>query len=379
MVYLDNASTSFPKPIEVYDQAMKCMKNYAVNPGKSVYSMALKTSSKIMETRQRISKLFNILDSSNIIFTSNSTEALNIGIKGVVKRGDHIISTVIEHNSVLRPLNNLNKEGTQVTLLSANKEGYVSARDFRREIRKNTKVFIINHASNVLGTVQNIHEIGQIARNSGIIFLVDASQSAGFIPIDVVKDNIDILAFSGHKALFGPQGTGGLFVRSGIEVDYFKYGDTNGSSNSMNHPDFLPDKFECGTLNVPGIVGLCEGIKFIEQAGIKNIRLHQQSLLECLIGELRRLSYVKIYGSRSHENKCPIVSINIEGMDSSSVAYLLNLKNIAVSSGCHSASLIHGILGTCSKGTIRISPGYFNDYEDIESLIDAIKEIYKNR
>lgn len=379
MVYLDNACTSFPKPIKVYDEAMRCMKNYAVNPGNSVYDMALKTSNKITETRQRISKLFNIANYSNVIFTSNSTEALNIGIKGVVKKGDHVISTVIEHNSVLRTLSYITKEGVQVTLLSVNKQGYINVGDLKREIKKNTKAFIINHASNVLGTVQNIYEIGQISQKLGIVFLVDASQSAGFMTIDVVKDNIDILAFSGHKALFGPQGTGGLFIKKGIEVDYFKHGDTNNSANFMNDPDFFPDKFECGTLNVPGIAGLCEGVKFIEQAGIKNIRLHQESLLEYLIKELKRLGYVKIYGSTNYRNRCPIVSINIEGMDSLKVGHLLNLKNIAVSSGCHSAALIHGILGTYGKGTIRISPGYFNGYEDVEELIEAIKDIYENK
>lgn len=379
MIYLDNAATSFPKPIKVHDEISRCLKNYAANPGQAWYDIALKTAEKIMETRQMICKLFNASGCSDIVFTSNATEALNIGIKGILKRGDHVISTVIEHNSVLRPLNYLNKKGVQVTLLSVNKYGYISIRDLKKEIRKNTKAFIINHASNVLGTVQNINEIGSIAKKSGIIFIVDASQSAGFIPIDVMKDNIDILAFSGHKALFGPQGTGCIFIKNGIDVDYFKHGDTNISPGSMGHPNVSPDKFECGTMNTPGIVGLCEGLKFIEQADINNIKKHQESLMEYLIRELKRLSYIKIYGTNSYENRCPIVSINIDNIDSSSAAYLLNLKDIAVSAGYHSSALVHGILGTCNKGTIRISPGYFNGYEDVESLIDAIKNIYENK
>lgn len=379
MIYLDNAATSFPKPIKVYDEISRCLKNYSVNPGQVWYDMALNTAEKIMKTRQMICKLFNISKCSDIIFTSNATEALNIGIKGVLKKGDHVISTVIEHNSVLRPLNYLNKKGVEVTLLSVNKYGYVSIRDLKREIRKNTKAFIINHASNVLGTVQNINEIGSIAKKSGIIFVVDASQSAGFIPIDVVKDNIDILAFSGHKALFGPQGTGGIYINNGIEVDYFKHGDTNINPGSMNQPDILPDKFECGTPNVPGILGLCEGLKFVEQADINNIKKHQESLMGYLLSELKRLSYIKIYGTNSYENRCPILSINIDNIDSVSAVHLLNLQDIAVSAGYHSSSLIHGILGTCSKGTIRISPGYFNGYEDVESLVEAIKNIHEKR
>lgn len=379
MIYLDNAATSFPKPNEVYDAVVECMKNYAANPGRASHDMALKASSKIIETRQCISKMFNISNPLNIVFTSNATEGLNIGIKGVLKKGDHVISTVIEHNSVLRPLSYLSKQGVEVTLLAVNEEGYINIKDLKNEIRKNTKAIIINHASNVLGTVQNINNIGAISRNLGIIFILDASQSAGAIPIDVESDNIDILAFPGHKGLFGPQGTGGLYIREGISLSDFKQGGTGSNSNSMNQPDFLPDKFESGTLNTPGIAGLCEGIKFIERVGINDIKKHEEKLTEQLLEELKKLNYVKIYGLSYHKNRSAVVSITLENIDSSQVGYLLNKKGIAVRTGYHCAPLIHGILGTNKSGTVRISPGYFNTNEDIESIIKAISEIHDNK
>lgn len=379
MIYLDNAATSFPKPVNVYDEVLNCMKTYAANPGRASHDMALEASSKILDTREYISKLFNISDPLSVIFTSNATEGLNIGIKGLLNRGDHVISTVIEHNSVLRPLDYLSKKGVQVTLLGVDSNGYININDLKKEIRKNTKAFIINHASNVLGTVQNISAIGDIARRSGIIFLIDASQSAGTIPIDVKKNNIDILAFPGHKGLFGPQGTGGLFIGDGISLKDFKQGGTGSNSNSMTQPDFLPDKFESGTVNTPGIAGLCEGIKFIDKVGIKNIQKYEESLTENLLKELKKLSYVKIYGPDHHENRSAVVSITIENMDSSQVGYSLNKKGIAVRTGFHCAPLIHGIIGTCKSGTVRISPGYFNTHEDIESIVKAIKEIYENK
>jgi cysteine desulfurase family protein len=355
------------------------MENYAANPGRASHNMALKASSKILDTRQCISKLFNISNPLNVIFTSNATEGLNIGIKGMLKRGEHVISTVIEHNSVLRPLDYLSKKGVQVTLLGVDSNGYININDLKKEIKKNTKAFVINHASNVLGTVQNIYAIGEIARKSGIIFMIDASQSAGVIPIDVERENIDILVFPGHKGLFGPQGTGGVFIRDGVNLRSFKQGGTGSNSNSMVQPDFLPDKFESGTLNTPGIAGLCEGIKFIDKTGIKNIKKHEESLTEYLIRELKKLSYVKIYGPDYHENRSAVVSITLESMDSSQVGYLLNKKEIAVRTGFHCAPLIHGIMGTLKSGTVRISPGYFNTHGDIENVIKAIEEIHENK
>ncbi|WP_127836474.1 aminotransferase class V-fold PLP-dependent enzyme [Clostridium prolinivorans] len=379
MIYLDNAATSFPKPSDVYEEVLKCMENYAANPGRGSHDMSIKASEKVMETRGEISEFFNIPNPLNIVFTNNATEALNIAIKGLLKKRDHVISTVIEHNSVLRPLNYLSKNGVQFTLLGVNQSGYININGLKNEIRKNTKAIIINHASNVLGTIQNIKEIGKIAKENNIIFIVDASQSAGILSIDVQRDNIDLLAFPGHKGLLGPQGTGCLYVKDGIELENFKDGGTGSNSNLMVQPDFLPDKFESGTLNTPGIAGLCEGVKYIKKVGRKNIKKHEEVLIEYFLNEIKKLSYIKIYGPQNYENRASVVSINIEGIDSSKVGYMLNKYGIAVRTGYHCAPLIHGIIGTMNRGTVRISPGYFNTFDDIENLVKALKQIYEQR
>lgn len=377
MIYLDNAATSFPKPSEVYNEVLKCMKSYAANPGRSSYDMAIKAASKIIETREEICKLFNIPSPFNLIFTSNATEALNIGIKGVLEKGDHVISTVIEHNSVLRPLHSLSENGVEVTLVSADKAGYVNIRDIKEVINKNTKMVIINHVSNVLGSVQDIKNIGNLLKSKGIIFMLDASQSVGSIPIDVEENNIDLLAFSGHKGLLGPQGTGGLFIREGIKLKNFKEGGTGSNSHFMIQPDFMPDQFESGTLNTPGIAGLGEGIKFINRIGIDNIQKCEKELISYLLEELKKLSYIKIYGSDSVKRRGSVISFNIDGIDASIVGDQLNEEGIAVRTGYHCAPLIHELIGTEYAGTVRVSPGYFNTFDDIEKLLVAIMRIYK--
>jgi len=379
MIYLDNAATSFPKPLEVYTEVLRCMENYAANPGRSSHDMAIEASSKIMDTRQELSEFFNIPNLLNIIFTCNATEALNIGIKGILKPGDHVISSVIEHNSVLRPLNYLSEKGITTTLLPVDENGYLDINNLKKEIRKNTKAIIINHTSNVIGTVQDIGAIGKIAKESGIIFMVDASQSAGVIPIDVERENIDLLAFPGHKGLYGPQGTGGLYIAEDLKLDSFKQGGTGSESFSMKQPDFLPDRFESGTLNTSGIAGLCAGILFIKKIGIENIRKHEIMLVEYLVKELCKLSYIKIYGGTEYKNRGAVVSLNIDNIDVSKVGEILNKKGIAVRTGFHCAPLIHEIIGTKTRGTVRISPGYFNKLEDIEELIKALKDIYEKR
>ncbi|WP_346877015.1 aminotransferase class V-fold PLP-dependent enzyme [Clostridium sp. UBA5712] len=377
MIYLDNAATSFPKPPVVYEEMLNCMKNYCANPGRGSHDMSVKSALKIMETRVGICELFNIPSPLNLIFTSNATEALNISIKGALKRGDHVISTVIEHNSVLRPLHSLNEGGVEITLVGVDKAGYVNFKDIKKEIKGSTKMIIINHASNVLGTIQDIESIGRLSKENGIIFMVDVSQSAGVIPIDVENNHIDLLAFPGHKGLLGPQGTGGLFIRDGIKLRNFKEGGTGSNSHFMVQPDFIPDQFESGTLNTPGIAGLCEGIKFIKRIGIDNIRKCEEELTGYLLEEIKKLSYVKIYGSDSKKQRSAVISLNIDGIDASIVGEQLNENEIALRTGYHCAPLIHGVIGTEYAGTVRVSPGYFNTFEDIEKLVEAIKMIYK--
>ena len=378
VIYLDNAATSFPKPEEVISEVMLCMKEYAANPGRGSHDMALRASSKVSECRKELGELLNIRNNFNIIFTYNATEALNIAIKGVLKKRDHVISTVIEHNSVLRPLNSVGKKGVEVTLLGVDKQGFLDLDNLKKEIRKNTRAIILNHASNVIGSIQNIKAIGEIARNAGVVFLVDASQSVGHLEIDVEKNNIDLMAFPGHKGLLGPQGTGGLYVREGIVLGNLIEGGTGSNSNSMMQPEFLPDKFESGTLNTPGIAGLCEGVKFIKKIGIEKIKEKEMRLTKYLQEELKKLPYINLYGVEDLESSVAVLSMNIDGIGSSQVGYLLNKKRVAVRTGFHCAPLIHGVLETCSTGTVRISPGYFNSEQDIEVLLNEIINIHQN-
>ena len=379
MIYLDNAATTFPKPSKVYEEVLNCMKNYCANPGRASHDMAIKSALKILECRKLLSELFNINNPLNIIFTSNATEALNMGIKGFLKRGDHAISTFTEHNSVLRPLNTLSKRGVEITFIAPDKSGFINPNDIKDEIKANTKLIIVNHVSNVLGTIQDINAIGKIAKKYGVAFLVDASQSAGNINIDVEKSNISMLALSGHKGLYGPQGTGILYVKEGIKLSTLEEGGTGSNSISLNQPIELPDRFESGTLNTPGIAGLCEGIKFIKKIGVKNIYLEEINLIEQLLIELNRLSFIKIYGNKNIKGRSAVVSFNVEGIDSSIVSEELNDANIAIRTGYHCAALIHKVIGTELQGTIRVSPGCFNTSEDIDNFIKAIIRIYKSK
>ncbi|MBC8059134.1 MAG: aminotransferase class V-fold PLP-dependent enzyme [Clostridiaceae bacterium] len=376
MIYLDNAATTFPKPDKVYEEMFDYMKTYAANPGRGAHDMSIIASTKVLETRQLIGNLFNIEDPFNIIFTSNTTDSLNIAIKGILKKGDHVITTVLEHNSVLRPLNKLKSNEVTTTFLGMDENGNISLSMLKRSIRKKTKAIIINHASNVIGTIQDIEKIGEIAKAKGIIFIVDAAQSAGVIDIDVKRCHIDLLAFPGHKGLLGPQGTGGLFIAPGIKLETLKEGGTGSNSHSLDQPDFLPDRFESGTLNTPGIVGLGQGISYILDEGIENIRKKEEALTDTLLSEIAKLPFIKVYGNKSKVNRCAVISFNIENMDSSLLGYELNKRGIAVRTGYHCAPLIHKALGTTNFGTVRVSLGYFNTFLEIELLIKALKEIY---
>ncbi|EJO5349529.1 aminotransferase class V-fold PLP-dependent enzyme [Clostridium botulinum] len=378
MIYLDNSATTFPKPDTVYNETIKCMKEYCANPGRSSHNMALESSLKVNECREEIANLFNIDKLDNIIFTSNATEALNLGIKGVLKKNDHVITSSIEHNSVLRPINKLKVKGIENTIIKVNKQGIIDINELKESIKDNTKLIVINHVSNVIGTIQDIELIGKIAREKDILFMVDASQSAGIIDIDVIRDNIDILAMPGHKSLLGPQGTGVLYIKDSDIIESIKEGGTGSNSKSLYQPEYMPDKLESGTLNVPGIVGLCEGIKFIKNVGIDNIKYKEQNLCNYLIEELKGIDNVKIYGHKNLVNKTAVVSFTLDNMDSSEVGSILNENNICVRTGYHCAALIHKIIGTENTGTVRVSPGYFNKHEDIEKLINVIRKISKN-
>jgi cysteine desulfurase family protein len=376
MIYLDNAATTFPKPLPVYDAVDCCLRNYCANPGRGSHSLSLECELRILECRERIGKLLNIEDPMRIVLTSNTTDGLNIAIKGVLKPGDHVITTMIEHNSVLRPIEHLKNLGVEVTTLPVDLNGYIYMPNLKNSLKKNTKAVIINHGSNVLGTIQDVESIGALTKSLGILLIVDGAQTVGYLDMDVRKMNIDILAFPGHKSLLGLQGTGGLYVRSNIDLSPLKEGGTGSNSHSLLQPSFMPDKLESGTLNTPGIVGLSEGVNFILTEGLENIRNHEIALMEQLTEELLRLPFITAYGELNPKKKTPVISFNIDNFDCSEVGRLLNEENLCVRTGYHCAPLIHQTIGTERMGTIRVSPGYFNSPKDIDSFISAIKKIY---
>ena len=376
MIYLDNAATTFPKPNEVYTEVDKCLRTYCANPGRGSHNMSLKCELKIFNCREILAKLFNIDDPLRIIFTSNTTDSLNMAIKGILKPGDHVITTMIEHNSVLRPLYSLKKYNVETTFLPVDLKGYLNLSEIKKSIKSNTKAIIVNHGSNVLGTVQDIESIGCLAKALGLIFIVDSAQTAGYCDIDVKKMNIDLLAFPGHKSLFGLEGTGGLYIADNLTLSPIKEGGTGSNSESMIQPDFYPDKMESGTLNSPGIVGLNEGVNFILNTSLNTIRNHETELMEYLTSELKKLPYVKLYGETNSSIKTPVLSFNMERFDSSEIGEALNNKGIYLRTSYHCAPLIHKIIGTEGKGTVRVSPGYFNTFNDIEVLINSLIKIY---
>ena len=376
MIYFDNAATSYPKPTIVYNKMMQAMREYGANPGRSGHKLSLQAGRGVYETREIISKLFNIKNSMNVIFTSNCTESLNIGIKGLLGRGDHAITTSMEHNSVLRPLRALQDFGVETTVIYGDKMGRINPEDIERRIKKNTKLIVTTHISNLTGTILPIKSIGEIAKKHHIIYLVDAAQSAGVYNIDVENMNIDLLAFPGHKGLLGPQGTGGLYIRDGINLKELKEGGTGSFSNSLIQPDVLPDKYESGTLNAPGIIGLGEGIKYIMNYGIDRIRKHEEELTEHFIDGVTKIPGVKVYGPANVKEQGAVVSLNIRDEDSSEVSCILDEEyDIGTRAGLHCAPLAHKTIGTFMQGVIRFSFGIFNTHEEIEIGIDAIRNI----
>jgi len=376
MIYLDNAATSFPKPEEVYEAIMEAMREYGANPGRSGHRLALQAGRGIYETRELLGKLFNIDNPMNIIFTQNGTDGLNLAIKGLLKPGDHVITTSMEHNSVLRPLKALEKVGIRTTIIQCDFEGSININDIEESIEDDTRLIVTTHGSNVTGTIFPVKEIGDIAKKHEIIYMVDAAQTAGVYDIDVEQMGIDILVFPGHKSLLGPQGTGGVYIKEGIEITQMKEGGTGSKSDLLTQPDMLPDKFESGTPNTAGIVGLGAGIRYILSRGIENIREHEKELTRYFIGELRKVDKVKLYGPCDVDKQAPVVSLNIGDEDSSEVSYILDkVFNIAVRPGLHCAPLAHKTIGTFDQGVVRFSLGPFTTLSDIDAAIEAVKKI----
>ena len=376
-IYLDNAATSYPKPPDVSRAMKKFMDEVGSSSGRGAYRKALEADGLVFNTRKALVKLFNIKDPSRICFTSNVTEALNLAIYGLLSKGDRVITSGLEHNSVWRPLCRMREErNIDLVKIECDPNGDLDFDSYLNEIKLGAKLVVMLHASNVIGTILPISEIGKVAHEHEAIFLVDSAQTAGVLPIDVEKDNIDMLAFTGHKGLMGPMGTGGLYIREGIDLRPLIEGGTGGQSILERQPEELPERFEAGTLNVPGIMGLGLAVDFILNESVTKIWKHEKKLTHQLLKGLEEIANVKVYGPRDVEKIVGVISINIEGVEPQEVGYVLDeVYRIMVRTGLHCSPLAHKTIGTIDCGTLRISPGYFNTDQDIANLLVALKEI----
>lgn len=377
MIYLDNAATSGTKPEAVYRASDEALRKCSGNPGRSGHKVSLAAGKIVEDARISCARLLSAEDSSEISFTFNTTGALNTAIYGTARPGSHIITSSLEHNSVSRPLEHLKTLGCEVTVIRASVDTGVDPEEVRRAIRPDTSLIVMTHISNVTGTVNDVRAIGAVAREASVPFLVDAAQSIGTRTIDVVRDNIDMLAFPGHKGLLGPQGTGGLYVRKGIEIMPLTRGGTGSFSESLEQPSRMPDRLESGTLNVPGLAGLAEGVRFILDTGADRICEREAFLRNKLYEGLSAISGVTLYSPAPGCDAGCVVSFTIDGIDPAEVSMILDSAfDIAVRSGLHCAPYAHTMLGTIgSGGTIRVSPDWFTEEPEIDAFIEAISII----
>ena len=377
MIYLDNAATTFPKPECVYKVMDTFMREKCANPGRAGHRMSVEAEQTIEKARVAVAGFLGIKSPERMIFTYNATDALNMGIKGLLSEGDHVITSNLEHNSVSRPLKGLENRGViTVTWVTSSDDGFICVDDIKSAIRSNTKLIICTHASNVLGTIQPIREIGEVARERDVIFMVDAAQTIGVCDINIEEQYVDMLAFTGHKGPFGPPGSGGLYVGDRVELRAWREGGTGFEPESPSQPDSLPYKLESGTPNSVGIIGLKAGIEFCINEGVDKIRDHERKLTMRLISALETDDRFDIYGSLDGDRRVGIVSLNIKGLQPAEVGAILdNRFNIAVRPGLHCAPYVHREIGTFPDGMVRISPGYFNTMKEIEETISGLKEI----
>lgn len=376
-VYLDNAATSFPKPHQVIDAVADYMKNNGATAGRGAYQKALAADQLVYQARKSISILFNQSNPAGVIFTANVTEALNLAIQGILQTGDHVVTSGLEHNAVWRCLKTLARDREiEISTVPCTEQGITAAADVVKCLTPRTALIVFNHASNVLGTIQPIRQIGALARQRGIPLLVDAAQTAGAIPIDMQLDNIDLLAFTGHKSLLGPMGTGGLVINCPMNIRPMKAGGTGGDSALESQPDYLPNRYEAGTPNVPGIIGLGTAIDFILQTGIENIRNKEEGLAAYALEKMTALPGLQIYGPQDPAKIVGVISFNVQGLPPEEVAYVLDeVYGIMVRAGLHCAPTAHRLIGTVKSGTLRIGFGFFNEKSDVDQLVDALQSI----
>lgn len=375
MIYFDNAATTLKKPKEVAIAVYNAINNFA-NASRGSHKLSINSERVILSARERLKKLFNADSPNCVAFSNNSTEALNIAIKGLIDKNDHIITTSFEHNSVLRPIYEMENIGTEITIIKADKKGNIDYNEIENSIKENTKAIICTHASNVIGNILDISSIGKIAKKYKLLFIVDASQTAGCVPIDVKSNFIDVLCFTGHKGLMGPQGTGGLCVRKDLYIKPLKTGGTGIKSYSKTHPENMPTRLEAGTLNGHSIAGLDAALEFIENETLEKIINHERELSRYFYDSIKDIENIKFYGNYETYNRVSIVALNIGEIDSSKISDMLaNDYDIATRPGAHCAPLMHESLETVNQGIVRFSFSYFNTFEEIEKGIAAIKDI----
>lgn len=377
MIYLDNAATSFPKPEAVYRELQDYLRHDGANPGRAGHQWAMRVEKTMDDTRNLLARFLGLDDHRRVVFTLNGTDSLNMAIKGVLRPGDHVVTSLLEHNSVSRPLKQLEADGNiTLTQLPFSQEGFVDPEDFRKALTSRTRLVVLLHASNVLGTLQPIAEVGRICRRHEVLFLVDAAQTAGIVPIDMQAMQIDLLAFPGHKALFGPPGVGVLLVGRRVEPLPWREGGTGFDSEDPLQPRRLPHLLEGGTPNTLGVAALRSGLRFVTGEGLDRIRGHEQRLLARLTESLKENPRIRLYGSLDPHRRVGSVALNREGYTSSEVGAILdNSFEIAVRPGLHCAPYLHRHLGTAPEGAVRISPGYFNTEEDVDRCLSALEQL----
>lgn len=375
MIYLDNAATTMHKPKEVIDAVVEAMTSLG-NAGRGANEASLSAARIIYDAREKLCRFFNGEDPRQIVFTSNSTESLNIAVKGLLEPGDHVITTMLEHNSVLRPLYEMEKKGVALTIIKADKEGRFSLEEMEAAIRPETKMIVCTNGSNLTGNYVDIGKVGEMAHRHDVLFVVDASQTAGVFPIDVRNMQVDVLCFTGHKGLLGPQGTGGMYVREGLAIRPLKSGGSGVQTYSKTHPREMPTALEAGTLNGHGIAGLRAGVEYIENTGLDTIRAREQELMWRFYEGVKEIPGVTVYGDFDSRERCAIVSLNIGDYDSSEVSdALLTEYGISTRPGGHCAPLMHEALGTVEQGAVRFSFAHSNTEEEVDIAINAVREL----
>lgn len=375
MIYLDNAATTMHKPQCVIDAVVGAMSSMG-NAGRGANEASLSASRIIYDTRERLCRFFGGKSAKQIVFTCNSTESLNIAIRGLLKPGDHVVTTMLEHNSVLRPLYEMERQGVALTIVESDREGKLSLSRIEEAIRSETRMIVCTNGSNLTGNYIDVEAVGKIARAHGALFVVDASQTAGVFPIDVERMNIDVLCFTGHKGLLGPQGTGGMYVREGVDIRPLKSGGTGVQTYNKSQPEEMPTRLEAGTLNGHGIAGLHAAVGYLLETGIDTIRAREQELMRRFYEGVKDIPGVTVYGDFSEKERCPIVTLNIGDYDSGEVSdALLTDYGISTRPGGHCAPLMHEALGTVEQGAVRFSFCHYNTDEEVETAIRAVREL----